>query len=89
MREFLKRPEAADYLTERGLPITKSTLQKYAATGGGPPYEIFGIYALYRPPRLDAWADAKLRAPKHSTSDLKRPAKGRRAKAGAAWEIRR
>jgi hypothetical protein len=69
MRKYLKRPEAADYLTERGLPITKGTLQKMATTGGGPPYQIFGNVAVYTPAGLDAWADAKLRAPKHSTSE--------------------
>jgi hypothetical protein len=69
MREYLKRPEAANYLRERGLPITKATLQKLATVGGGPEYELFGIYALYKTASLDAWAAAKLRAPKHSTSD--------------------
>jgi hypothetical protein len=69
MPEYLKRPEAADHLSKRGLKITKHTLQKMATTGGGPPYQIFGNISVYTPAGLDAWADAKLRAPKHSTSE--------------------
>lgn len=67
--KYLTRPEAAAYLTaERGLPISKTTLQKYATTGGGPPYQRFGNRAIYTPPALDAWADQKISAPKQSTS---------------------
>jgi hypothetical protein len=32
---FLDRAEAADYLTERGLKISKTTLQKLVTVGGG------------------------------------------------------
>ena len=32
---YMLRPEAAEFLTERGFPTTKNTLQKYATTGGG------------------------------------------------------
>jgi hypothetical protein len=67
---FLTRAEAADYLTERGLPITKATLQKVATTGGGPLYQIFGNRALYTEANLDGWADEKLSAPRRSTSDV-------------------
>ena len=34
--EYLTRPIAAEHLTERGLRITKGTLQKMATVGGGP-----------------------------------------------------
>lgn len=67
--EYLTRPEAADYLTARGLRVTKATLQKWATTGGGPTYQIFGNKALYTPPNLDAWAQEKLSAPRRSTSE--------------------
>jgi hypothetical protein len=69
MREYLTRAEAAAYLTERGLPISKNTLQKMACLGGGPPYQIFGNKALHRPAELEEWAAAKLSAPKRSTSE--------------------
>jgi hypothetical protein len=68
--EYLTRPGAAQYLTARGLPVSKCTLQKWATTGGGPLYRIFGNKALYTAADLDAWAQEKLSAPRRSTSDL-------------------
>jgi hypothetical protein len=70
MPEYLNRKEAADYLTARGLKTAPSTLQKFASVGGGPAYSIFGTRAVYTPPNLDAWADAKLSAPRNSTSEI-------------------
>ena len=67
---FLTRPQAAEYLAARGLPVAKSTLQKWATTGGGPPYRIFGIRALYTRDELDLWAERKLTAPRRSTSEV-------------------
>ena len=67
--KYLTRPEAAKHLTERGLPISKGTLQKMATVGGGPPYQEFGNRAVYTPSNLDSWAAQKLTAPKHSTSE--------------------
>ena len=55
-KRYLTRQEAADYLSERGLQIAKNTLQKYATTGGGPEYCIFGNRALYTPESLNRWA---------------------------------
>jgi hypothetical protein len=69
MRQYLTRAEAAAYLTERGLPISKNTLQKMATVGGGPPYQIFGNKALHEPAKLDEWAEAKLSAPRRTTSE--------------------
>jgi hypothetical protein len=69
MPEYLTRPEAAEYLTARGLIVSKSTLQKWATIGGGPQYRRFGNRAVYVAADLDAWADAKLTAPQHSTAD--------------------
>ena len=67
-REFLTRTETADFLTEKGYPTPKGTLQKLASTGGGPPYSIYGNKALYRPPEALAWARSRLSGPKFSTS---------------------
>ena len=66
---YLLRPEAADFLTDRGFPTTKNTLQKYATTGGGPVYRIFGNRSLYTPDDLLAWAKTKLSPPRRSTSE--------------------
>lgn len=65
---YLDRTQAAEYLTQRGFKITKNTLQKYATTGGGPVYQRFGPRAVYTTENLDAWAFAKLSAPRCSTS---------------------
>jgi hypothetical protein len=70
MQTFLTRRQAADYLTERGLPIAWRTLQKMATTGGGPIYQLFGKRAVYTYPNLDAYAAERLSAPRRSTSDV-------------------
>lgn len=70
MSKFLERAAAAEYLTERGLRITKGTLGKLATTGGGPTYQRFGHRAVYTSESLDAWAEAKLSAPRRSTSEV-------------------
>jgi hypothetical protein len=68
--KFLRRREAATFLTEQlGLPTSFSELQKLACVGGGPAYEIYGKYAVYRPGNLIAWAKDKLSPPRHSTSE--------------------
>lgn len=65
---YLTRQEAASYLSGRGLLVSKNTLQKFATTGGGPEYSIFGNRSLYTPDSLDAWAEARL-TPRKSTSE--------------------
>ena len=67
---YRDRREAAEYLTERGLKISRNTLQKMATVGGGPKYRRFGTRAVYTDADLDAWASAKLSAPRRSTSEL-------------------
>lgn len=67
-KEYLNRAEAAHYLTAIGLPLAKNTLQKMATTGGGPSYQIFGRYALYRRDELERWAREKLGPLRESTS---------------------
>lgn len=64
---YLDRTEAAEYLTARGLRVSKNTLQKWATTGGGPAYRRFGLRAVYQQADLDAWAEAKLSAPRCSS----------------------
>ena len=69
-KKFLTRPEAAEYLTDCGLPVSKNTLQKFASVGGGPLYVLFGSRALYRPVDLDDWAQERLGEPRRSTSEV-------------------
>ena len=69
---YLDRREAATYLTDqRGLKISRNTLQKMATVGGGPPYRVFGIRAVYTIDDLDAWAEAKLGRKRNSTAKFR------------------
>jgi hypothetical protein len=65
---YLSRPDAASYLSERGLQVSKLTLAKWATTGGGPLYRRFGNRSVYVAADLDVWAAEKLSPPKTSTS---------------------
>jgi hypothetical protein len=61
---YLTRRELAIFLTERGFPISKSTLEKMAmpSRGGGPPHIGFwGNRALYDPNKALAWAKKRFR----------------------------
>jgi hypothetical protein len=69
VKRYLTRHEAAHYLSERGLPVSKNTLQKFATTGGGPEYCMFGNRALYTCDSLDAWAEGRLTPSRRSTSE--------------------
>jgi hypothetical protein len=66
---FYDRKEAARRLSEHGLKVSPATLGKWATTGGGPDYQIFGNKAVYTEDALSAWAEAKLSAPRRSTSE--------------------
>ena len=72
---YINRAEAALYLTnQRGLRVSKGTLQKWVTTGGGPVYRRFGKMAVYLVSDLDAWAEKKLSAPLVSSSGSRCPA---------------
>lgn len=65
---YLDRNQASEYVTRQGLPLAKTTLQKFATVGGGPVYRRFGRRAVYLASDLDAWIASKLTAPRRSTS---------------------
>ncbi len=67
-KKFLTRVEAAEYLTQLGAPVAKTTLAKWATVGGGPAFCKFGTRALYTPAALDAWVQARITAPMLSTT---------------------
>jgi len=68
---YISREEAAQYLTEqRGLKVSKNTLQKWVTTGGGPAYRRFGKRAVYLIDDLNDWAERKLSAPRLSSSGI-------------------
>ncbi len=65
----LRRDAVAAALTAVGLPVKSKTLATMATRGGGPPYQLFGRWPLYRWGDALAWAEARLSAPRRSTSE--------------------
>jgi hypothetical protein len=69
--EFLRRDAAADYLKRKYGFGASRTLAKGVVTGDGPQYCKAGRIVLYRREDLDAWALAKIGAPRQSSSDVR------------------
>jgi hypothetical protein len=68
---YLRRGDAANYiLTTYGFPCSRQWLAKLAVIGGGPVYRKAGRFPIYSTADLDAWATARIGAPRHSTSLL-------------------
>jgi hypothetical protein len=65
----LSRREAAQFLTDAGLPIAATTLAKKAVQGNGPPFEIWNGKAIYDVVDLLAWAEAQLGPKLRSTAE--------------------
>jgi len=73
--KFLRRSEAADFLTGEGYPTARATLQKLATVGGGPAFRRWGRIALYDHADLVAWAESRRSRKVASASELSlRPA---------------
>jgi hypothetical protein len=69
-RHFLRRADAAIYVTDRyGFPCSRQWLAKLAVVGGGPVFRKAGRYPIYQPDDLDRWAQARIGPAQHSTSD--------------------
>jgi hypothetical protein len=67
---LLRRDATAEALTAAGYPTAKSTLAWFASMGGGPPFQRYGKYPLYRWGGALAWAQERLSRPVNSTSEL-------------------
>jgi hypothetical protein len=66
---YLRRSAAADYVREVwGLPCSTKWLAKLAVVGGGPVYRKAGRFPIYTCEDLDVWAQARIGAPRRSTS---------------------
>jgi len=64
-RHFLRRSDAAAYITERyGFPCSRQLI------GGGPVFRKAGRYPIYEPSELDRWAEARIGPPQRSTSEV-------------------
>jgi hypothetical protein len=66
---FLRRKDAADYLTKTYGFGAQRTLAKGVVTGDTPEYRKAGRIVLYTREALDQWARAKIGSPQRSTSD--------------------
>jgi hypothetical protein len=61
-RKYLTRRQAAEFLRERGFPISLSHLNKLAHVHQGPPVAgYWGRYGLYEPAVLLEWAALRVR----------------------------
>ena len=70
-RHFLRRSDAATYITDRyGFPCSRQWLAKLAVIGGGPVFRKAGRYPVYEPSELDRWAEARIGPPQRSTSEV-------------------
>jgi hypothetical protein len=66
IRRYLTRREIAQFLTERGYPIGKSTIDKLSmpsrgSADGPPPAGFWGNKVLYDPSKVLAWAKSRFR----------------------------
>ena len=62
-RQFLRRSDAASYITERyGFPCSRQWLAKLAVIGGGPMFRKAGRYPIYQPSRTGPMGQSAHRA---------------------------
>ena len=67
--KYLRRVEAARHVRDHwGVPCSPKWLAKLAVVGGGPVFRKAGRYPIYLASDLDAWAAARIGAPRLSTS---------------------
>jgi hypothetical protein len=67
---LLRRKPTATALTEAGFQTSDKTLATLACRGGGPKFRKYGRYPVYRWGDALEWAQSRLSAPVHSTSEL-------------------
>jgi hypothetical protein len=70
-REYLTRAELAEFLTARGFPISRSTLNKLSMPSRGegpPPAGFWSNKALYEPTKALDWAKSRFRKNWRGTS---------------------
>lgn len=70
MSEYLRRPQAAEYLKSRYGFTTTGTLEKLASLGGGPKFTKIGRIPVYTPEDLDDWVRSRMSPKVSSTSEL-------------------
>jgi hypothetical protein len=66
---LLTRERTAQALSALGYPISPRTLATKASRGGGPTYRRFGTRVIYVWADALGWAEARLTAPRRTTSE--------------------
>ena len=66
---LLTRVQTAAALKESGFPCAPASLATMASRGGGPKYHRYGARVLYRWSDALRWAESRLTAPRHNTSE--------------------
>ena len=67
---LFRRRALAVELEKAGFPVAHATLATLACRGGGPIFQKFGRYPLYRWDDALVWARSRLSQPVGSTSEL-------------------
>ena len=66
---LMTREQTAEFLTGRGFPITKGTLEQYHSKKVGPPIaKKWGTRPLYSPSTVLAWAQSRIRNPEEAVA---------------------
>lgn len=68
--KLLRRQQAADYLSERGLRTSKITMARQAMTGEGAKYTLIGRTAYYTQEWLDEWLESQLKPHTHAYAHM-------------------
>ena len=68
--KLLRRQQAAEYLSERGLRTSKITLARQAMTGEGAQYTLIGRTAYYKPEWLDEWLETQIKPHTHAYAHM-------------------
>jgi hypothetical protein len=67
----VRRRDAAAHIREKhGVPCAEAWLAKLASIGGGPVFQKFGRFPIYRIQDLDDWANSRFSKPVRSTAEL-------------------
>ena len=70
MKKLLNRQQAAEYLSEFGLKISRQTMAIQAVRGTGPNYTLIGRKAYYSEEWLDEWLESQMTPHSHSLAHM-------------------
>lgn len=70
IQQLYNRDDAARYLSQIGLRVSKVTLARMAMEGSGPPYSLIRGGAYYTQDALDTWVTQNLVERSHSLQHM-------------------